>query len=98
MTDAGVIWRKIQDASFFNIFGNFRQALEVGGEYAASLKLGQAESQGPAIVQWFNYLPYWIWVCNAACRFLPLALGSRRMVRHGGYGSFNATRGTTTWI
>ena len=36
MTDAGVTWREIRDASFFNISGNFRQALGMGGEYAAS--------------------------------------------------------------
>src|SRR4051812_14721230 len=85
-TDAGVTWRKIRDASFFNIFGNFRQALGMGGKYAASRKLGQAESHGPAIVGRFEYLPDWFRVCNAACRFLPLALGSWRMIRPGGYG------------
>src|SRR5687768_10766633 len=81
ITNAGVMWREILDASFFNMSGNFRQALGMGGEYAASQELGQAESHGPAIVQRFEYLPYWIRVCNAACRFLPLALGSRRRVR-----------------
>ena len=43
-------WREIQDALFFFISGNFRQALGMGGEYAACCKLGQAESHGPAIV------------------------------------------------
>jgi hypothetical protein len=57
MTDAGVMWRQIRDASFFNISGNFRQALGMGGEYAASQELGQAESHGPAIVQQVKYLP-----------------------------------------
>jgi hypothetical protein len=33
MTDAGVMWREIQDASFFNIFGNFDKLLE----WAASM-------------------------------------------------------------
>ena len=57
MTDTGVTWRKNRDGSLFNIFGNFRQALGMGGEYAASQKLGQAESHGPAIVNGSTICP-----------------------------------------
>jgi len=44
MTAADATRRKIRNGSFFNIFDNFRQALGMGGEYAAGQKSGQAES------------------------------------------------------